>query len=464
MRAIKNFPRKSGIETRRDNFGSVSVSTACSVNTKAGLLRRTSVLRYSALWIDGAPNVAPEERATVADFTLWLNEQNVTMHLRDGISHDHLTIALYPLVEGLVHDWWALFGGRDREFSLTKYRTGYAMPDVRFRFDGRLFEASAHQRTCRNPDLRFWAGSTELMSRTEAETALADFIDFVLAQVTSKTPQHTSAALRWSRIQASRSSLEEAEFCESAGALGIDPYSVDEAGNSLIERAGSLFEDEPLTEFLAGAREYAADPILHWIHRAEERPKNTSRVANLMGISLRAAETTPDRIGEDSWALGYRRARAVRQLMNIGESRRFKSTRVLAKQFGADDNFSFAPGADGIRALRSHHNDEVHIHMRNHGASTHADAACRFSLARAIGDVACFPPPSRAAVNELHFASRQAAGRAFAAEFLAPVNEIESMRRDGHDLVTMADEFAVHTVVIERQIENASRIAQACRT
>jgi hypothetical protein len=44
------------------------------------------------------------KRATVADFKLFLNDQNVTMHLRDGISYDHLTIALYPLAEGLVHD------------------------------------------------------------------------------------------------------------------------------------------------------------------------------------------------------------------------------------------------------------------------------------------------------------------------------------------------------------------------
>jgi hypothetical protein len=464
MKVIKNSQRKSGIETKRDNFGSACVLTVCSVNTRAGPPRRLSALKYSANWIDGAPNVAPEERATVAAFTLWLNEQNVTMHLRDGVSYDHLTIALYPLVEGLVHDWWALFGGRDREFSLTRYRTGYAMPDVRLRFDGRSFEASAHQRTYRNPDLRFWAGSSEVMSRLDAERVLEDFISFVLVQLAAKDLQHTGAALRWSRIQASRSDAAEAKFCDCAGALGIDPYSIDDAASSVIEKAASLFEDEPLTEFLAGSREYAADPILCWIHQAESRPKKTSRVADLMAISLRAAETAPDRVGEDSWALGYRRARAVRQLINIDDSRRFKSTHVLAKKFGASDDFSFAPRVDGIRALRGHHNDEVHIHMRNHGASTHADAACRFSLARAIGDVACFPSAGRAAVNELHFASRQASGRAFAAEFLAPVTEIESMRRDGHDLVTIADEFAVSTVVIERQIENAPRIALASKT
>jgi Zn-dependent peptidase ImmA (M78 family) len=65
-------------------------------------------------------------------------------------------------------------------------------------------------------------------------------------------------------------------------------------------------------------------------------------------------------------------------------------------------------------------------------------------------------------VNELHDAYRQAAGRAFAAEFLAPIEEILSMRRDGRDIQTIADEFSTSTAVIDRQLENAQRITEAC--
>ena len=65
-------------------------------------------------------------------------------------------------------------------------------------------------------------------------------------------------------------------------------------------------------------------------------------------------------------------------------------------------------------------------------------------------------------VNGLHNASRQACGRAFAAEFLAPVDEIDSMREDGLDTLAMAHEFGVSTEVVERQIENADRIREAC--
>lgn len=65
-------------------------------------------------------------------------------------------------------------------------------------------------------------------------------------------------------------------------------------------------------------------------------------------------------------------------------------------------------------------------------------------------------------MNDLPFASRQACGRAFAAEFLAPVDEVRSMREDGLDAISIADEFGVSTEVVARQLENAERIRQAC--
>jgi hypothetical protein len=100
--------------------------------------------------------------------------------------------------------------------------------------------------------------------------------------------------------------------------------------------------------------------------------------------------------------------------------------------------------------------------LRNHGDSAEAQAQHLFAMARTLGDSACFPDYRLAPINGLHNAYRQAAGRAFAAEFLAPVDEIRSMLGDQHDLITIADTFAVSINVIELQIENAERIDAAC--
>ena len=141
--------------------------------------------------------------------------------------------------------------------------------------------------------------------------------------------------------------------------------------------------------------------------------------------------------------------------MNLGSNGRFHSFAELARKLGAGGHYALAAQIDGIRALRSDHHDGIHIHLRNHGNLSEAHASHLFSFARAVGDVACFPEPAKSPINDLHSANRQAAGRAFAAEFLAPINEIQAMQSDGRDVVSIAEEFAVSAAVIERQIGNA---------
>jgi len=422
-------------------------------------------MRFLAEWLENAQNAAPEERATVANFRMWLSEQNVTMNLRerDNTSNESILISLYSLAEGLAHDWWSLFGNRERVISLIKHRTGFAMPDIRFRFDGAAFEATAFQKTYQNPPIRFWAGPTEILDREQAEQSLSDFIELILAKLDASGIRNTSAQLRWARVQTSRADSQESSFCESAGALGIDPYEIKDSDAALIENASELFSQEPLAEFLSGAKDYSADTLLKWVRAAERRPKYKSCLSDLMTIARRTARSFPERVGDQSWALGYRRARGMRQALDLKQTDRIRTDKNLARKLGAAVNFEAAPRVDGIRALRSYKTgDDVFIHLRDHGKSPQARVVQLFSFARAVGDVACFPTAERSPINELHSAYRQSAGRAFAAEFLAPIDEVRSMHNDGHDPMTIADELSVSTAVVDRQLENAHRIDSAC--
>lgn len=415
-------------------------------------------MRYSIDWQEDAPNAAAEERATVADFRFFLQEQNVTLHLRGDETADHLTISLYGLAEGLAHDWWALFGGRDRQISLIKHRNGYVVPDLRMRFDGTVFEISAYQRVYHNPDVRFWAGTSEVMNRRDAESSLDSFVSHVLDRLGTRGKLGTSAALRWARVQESRANADEAAFCEAAGALGLDPYRIGDEGVKLIEKAAALFDGEALMEFLAGVGSADRDRLVNWVEAVETRPRHTARVADLRQAANDSARHSPVRDLEHSWSLGYRRADALRRVLDLKTGYRFPAFRKLAEKLGASQSYTLAGRVDGLRALRSDHADGVYIHMRTHGNSLEAKTSHLFSFARAVGDVVCFPTEDRAPVNELHDAYRQAAGRAFAAEFLAPIGEVLSMREDGRDSVSIADEFGVSTAVIERQLENRARI------
>ena len=134
----------------------------------------------------------------------------------------------------------------------------------------------------------------------------------------------------------------------------------------------------------------------------------------------------------------------------------------LAKLLGGAKSYNLAPNADGISALRREAPNGIDVHIRNHGDSANATATHLFALARAVGDASCFPAQEAAPINFLHKAYRQAAGRAFAAEFLAPIEEVRSMLEDGRDQFSIADELGVSQEVVERQIENRARIDKAC--
>jgi hypothetical protein len=419
-------------------------------------------LKHSIEWQDDAENASLEERATVADLRLFVNRLNVTQHFIAGETSDHVTAALYGLAHGISHRWWTIFGSRDQEISLTSFRSGYLLPDVRLRFDGAALEVSACQKVYEGPDVRFWGGPSEVLSRRDGETWLTELVTEVLDRLKAKGVEDTSAALRWKRVQLSRHSDERA-FCEAAGGLGLDPYAITDDTAAFIERAEELFgEDEPLVEFVVGAGGVDQTRLIRWVDRMARSEAYKYRLADLRDVVDAAVRAKPSQNGEQAWAAGYRRASVIRNSLGLSQADRFGSFKDIAKKFGGGATYDLAPKVDGIKALRREHPNGVHVHLRNHGDSPEAKTAHLFAIARAVGDVACFPAPHTAPINTLRHAYRQAAGRAFAAEFLAPIDEIDAMLEDKRDIISIANEFSVSPAVIQHQIENKARIAQAC--
>ncbi len=211
-------------------------------------------MRFSTEWLDPGANVSAEERATLCRLRLYVSEENACRFF-DPASNgtcDHVTVPAVHLAEGLATDWWSIFGGRDRGHPIRHYRTGFALPDVTFEFDGSTFEARGDQYACANLDLRFWQVGSEKLSRAAAESTLARFIDDVAARLAAAGLLNSEVALRWSRVSRSLSDPHERAFCEAAGALGVDPYGVSEEDALFIEEAAGLLSGEALLEFLAG--------------------------------------------------------------------------------------------------------------------------------------------------------------------------------------------------------------------
>ena len=423
-------------------------------------------MRFSTEWIKEGPNASAEERATLCNLQIFVNGENACLHFDPDskTTFEHITVPAVHLAEGLATDWWSIFGGRDREHQILHYRTGFALPDLSFKCDGSTLEVTGSQLSSRNPSVRFWQTGRELLSRDDAQSTLAEFIERVIEQLSCGGVANSEVAVRWSRVSNSRSDPDERAFCEAAGALGADPYLISEIDARFIEEAGDLFSEEALVELLAGIskqKRERARQLLQWVRHTQDRPPDESRLPDLADIAEQIRHLVRWSSQERSWAAGYRAARALRAEITAYPGERFTSTEVIAKKLGASD-FASTSAIPGVLALIARNEEDVHIHLRGREPDEWTLQAQNFAFARAIGDAVCFPDTLRSVVNELRDAERQAAGRAFAAEFLAPVQSVLDMVDSGRDDYEIAGSFKVSPQVVAHQIENQDRIRQAC--
>ena len=149
--------------------------------------------------------------------------------------------------------------------------------------------------------------------------------------------------------------------------------------------------------------------------------------------------------------------------MDVLPDRALSSSEEIAEKLGSD-TFKTTPAVKNVLALISQDEEDTRIHLREPGNTTGAIPSNRFAFARAIGDVICFRHTRRSVINTLHNADRQATGRAFAAEFLAPVEYVVDMVSEGRGVEEVSKILDVSPLLVSRQIENRGRIQQACAT
>ena len=421
-------------------------------------------MQFLVEWIDGAPNVSAEERATMCDLRIVVGDTNACSH-KDEVgreSYESIVVPAVHLAEGIATDWWNIFGGRDCQRPIWPYRTGFILPCLSFGCNGSTFEVSGEQMSCENPGVRFWRVDAETISRDEAERELTGFVQNVVNRLSGKDIEGSEVQLRWKRVAESRRDPDENAFCEAAGALGLDPYAIAGEDADFIMRAGGVLSGAPLTEFLAGVnsirleRRYGA---LASVVEATREVGPRSRLPELRGAASEVdCGLRERRNGEGFWGPAYRLARGFRQTIGVNKDYQFDSVCSIAGMLG-NASFERSEGLSGVEGVVSRGVD-VHVHLRKsrYGPPSFEN----FNLARAIGDAVCFLEDGPSVINRLHGAERQAAGRAFAAEFLAPVEAVWGMHQEGYDVGEIAGRFVVDTRVIQHQVENRDRIERAC--
>ena len=427
-------------------------------------------MKFSVEWLDGGENAALEERATLCDLRIFVGDENACMFLDDEANEvvHALRVPAVHLAEGIARDWWRIFGGRDRRQPLLPYRTGFVLPDLRFRCDGSTFEIESSQLHCANPGVRFWQVADEQCSRAAAERELAAFLGDVVDKLAGDGIRDCEVALTWGRVCVSREDPDEAAFCEAAGALDVDPYSITEKDAHFIEKAGAFFSDEALIEFLAGGSPSNAGKFrlprstMSWLDSLKTRRPYESALPKVLELRDQFGDTALRQAHEPAWAHGYRVAKLLASELDM-DGRDAPTPEALTRRLG-NRRFQRTHAEDIEPGLRAVVEPDAGVHLRDRGRGKFpwATQAETFALTRAIGSLLCLPQTERQVVNNLHYAEQQAVGRAFAAEFLAPMDKIREMAEEGFEEHEIAHEFKVSPQVVAHQRNNQERLrAQA---
>ena len=230
---------------------------------------------------------------------------------------EYATVSVYPLAEEIALNWWLLFGKRDATMRLADGRGGYALPIFNWHSTAQDSRPPACRLPTRTPQCISPCRATERLTREEAEIALTTFIEQVRERLGERKVRDSDLQLRWKRVAASRQDADEAAFCEAAGALGLDPYNVNEEQAEFIVNAGARFRGEPLAELLSGLSmsghsdwlSTSGHDVLAWLRAAEARPVAHSALPALNDWSRHGMAVRSAAPYEMPWCVGYRCAR-----------------------------------------------------------------------------------------------------------------------------------------------------------
>ena len=416
---------------------------------------RMNSVRFSAEWLEDGINESAELRATDCFLEIFVGERRVSRFVdnRTDRAHDRVVMPAYPPAEGIVRNWWSLIAGRTQTFRLRSFREGFALPDIRLEPDGRFINITVEPFEYNNPPVNFTARSSERMPIGAFERDMIAFIESVLERLSEEKVKDSWLQARWDAIVECQQDPDELAFCEAAGALGVDPYLCTDEEASLVEMSAKPFADDALPEFLAGCALDGIREALKWVDESEAALGDRATLPDLPGIASAVQERLiANGVEERPWEVGYLAATACREQIDLPATRSLREPSEIASLFGA---FQFKICPSRVNGLRAEVNG-AEEHPRVVVAGPGHPTSLNFATMRAIGDYLVYRSGGRAPINDT-YSYRQAVGRAFAAEMLAPAEVITQMQDAGMGVEEIAAERNVSEMAVMHHLENHSK-------
>lgn len=418
-------------------------------------------------WLE-APAVANAElRETWARLLVRVGDATPCALLDDasGSVRTSLYLPLYPLAEWLAYHWWTLFyesysASRDSRIdyhfrhSFIGAAEGFVLPDLAFYPMGDFVQLLWRRRPVEHASIRFLDEGEVCLDKAEVMSRSAAFIDSTVERLEARNIFQTALQQEWAAIR--NLSVEERRFCQTSAQLGVDPFNSPDGLDEELTKLQEILSRSAFQELLAAVPRESLAPAARTIQRF--RGKHA--------LDISALRHSLSRVGKadwkQPWKVGYRFAEKLRGTLKLRDEP-LPDDFTLADALGVSrqplySGLSVQAKPNFSAITRSLNQDEAVF-----GVASSLAANRRFAFCRAL-----FPfLIKNSGKNDVHLVTSghtpvQQAGRAFAAEFLAPRNVVSeklgNLRDDEDCYDELARTFGVSSLVIENQNRNARRL------
>lgn len=415
----------------------------------------------------------PELSATWAHFEIRVGDMLVT-RLEDRNSkrtRDEISSPLYPLAEWMATNWWSLLyeidspyrsgiDGYNKRHNVSAASEGFALPSLRIQPEGKQVHAVWKQLALPEYQVSFLNWGEAWLDREQVEEEFRTFISSVITRLEEKGVRETLLSEEWKAIV--NADPDEKAFCIAAGQLGRDPYSLNEDD---VEALIAVIQSLPASvreEFL-GAANYEllreqGNAIRQFVEKADKTTIDLKPLRELRG------KISPDEVNLTPWQQGYR---AAQQLWaRLGQKdKRVRSVSELGVVFKLNNkewSKATVKPAEELRFL-----DAVVASTRTgspyFAVESKAEHYKTFAVCRGLFEYLIAEPRGAAALVTKAYSERQKRNRAFAAEFIAPADELRNLVKTPlvtvKEIQELASEFGTSEYAIYHQLRN-HRIAR----
>ncbi|MEA2874864.1 MAG: hypothetical protein QOF14_60 [Hyphomicrobiales bacterium] len=360
----------------------------------------------------------------------------------------HSLLDLNELSTRLLANWWRILYRRSDPFNMFPVQRDVG--DVTSR-SILLAQATGQIELFFRPG----AGERHLWDIPRHCLAVDDFSRIVLDNLVRPLVSHFHLSKRFdlpieSLLRRTEEILEETKdysFWRSAGAFGLTYQTMSDSTAAEVARLiDTISDDDARIELASAISPNQLNPSLEWVKKEVGDKSRTNSFPRLLELknSLGPAKDEPE-----PWQIGTNRARSVRKQIGLEKDQSVGGIDGLKQLFDGDQQFrSSSAGEELLRGFQANGDSNPVIVVKDEGPNSTA-----FLVTRAVGDYLVYG--SREAPIANIYSDRQAVGRAFAAEFMAPAEGVIRMIDEEEiPMAVVAQHYGVGKSVVRHQYEN----------